>query len=50
MGGGEIVDRKGQEADPAPHHSSKKNFKLGVKNKRFKASWDDDYRLKVLRA
>jgi hypothetical protein len=27
-----------------------KSVKLGVKNKRLKAGWDDDYRLKVLLA
>ena len=27
-----------------------KSIKLGVKNKRLKAGWDDDYRLKVLLA
>ena len=28
--------------------NKQKSVKLGVKNKRLKAGWDDDYRLKVL--
>jgi len=33
---------------PADLHPKEKSTKLGVKNKRLKSGWDDDFRLKVL--